>query len=89
MKTKQQELRESSKLESEISKLKKTVARLRKRLERYESVVTEDEEPMQVGVSVKEKCPECSNKDVVEFDIAGRLYKLCKTCKWRKFVRKL
>jgi ribosomal protein S27E len=86
-KTKTQELRESSKLESEISKLKKTVARLRKKLERYESVIPdEDEEPVQIGVFIKEKCPGCSNKDVVEFDIAGRLYKLCKTCKWRKRI---
>ena len=80
-------LRELHKLISENSKLKKSVARLRKRLERYESVATEeDEEQPQVGVIIKEKCPECSGKDVVEFDIAGRMYKLCKICKWRKRV---
>jgi hypothetical protein len=89
----EEESRELHKLESENTKLKKSVARLRKKLERYESAASDDEDDTesvkQVGIPSKDKCPECSSKEVVELDFAGRVFKLCKICKWRKLIKRV
>ncbi len=86
----EEESRSLNKLESENAKLKKSVSRLRRRLERYEGVATEDDEEIkEVPISDKEKCPECSSKDLTELDLGGKLFRLCKACKWRKLIKRV
>lgn len=77
---------EARRLESENKSLRRKLKQLEKQAHFYDK---SEDEPKESKVTLKQKCSECEQGNIVEMIVLDRLIYKCDNCKWRSKAVKL